>query len=156
MTDPPPTVLRDRSDRAKGQASMYREKAMADYDGRCERCGEETPVSVAQVHHQDRDRMNDNRDNLLVVCVDCHREEHYGDDPLYGVTVSLPWSLLCLLDLVVESNEYSSRSEAVARALVDHHDGDFGLLADPRDAAEAWFGDDQHTKYVTEKAYRRG
>lgn len=135
---------------------MYRSKALRDYGGNCERCGEETPVPVAQVHHIDRDRMNDNRDNLLVLCDSCHREEHYGDDPLYGVTVSMPWSLLCLLDLVVEDRGYNSRSEAVARALVDHHGGGFGLFADPRDALSAWYGDEHHAKSVAERAVRRG
>lgn len=155
MSDEPPSVLRERSSVARGQAAVYRSKAMRDYDGRCERCGDETPPSSAQVHHIDRDRANDNRDNLLVVCEPCHREEHYGDDPLYGVTVSMPLSVLCLLDLVVERRGYNSRSEAVARALVDHHDGGFGLVADPRRALPAWFADDQHTRFVAEKAYRK-
>lgn len=156
MRDPPPTVLRDRSDRALGEASAYRKKAMAGYDGRCQRCGEETPTFNIQVHHIDRDRGNDNGDNLLCLCIPCHREEHYGEDPMYGVTVSMPWSVLCLLDLVVERNGYRSRSEAVARALLDHHDGDFGLVADPRDAVAAWFNDGEHTNYVTEKQFREG
>lgn len=42
----------------------------------CERCGYAT-VEILQVHHRDRNRKNNNIDNLELICPNCHFEEHY-------------------------------------------------------------------------------
>ncbi len=42
----------------------------------CERCGY-SKYEILQVHHKDRDRVNNNLDNLLLICPNCHFEEHY-------------------------------------------------------------------------------
>ena len=42
----------------------------------CERCTY-NKYKILQVHHKDRDRNNNNLDNLELVCPNCHYEEHY-------------------------------------------------------------------------------
>ncbi len=42
----------------------------------CERCGYNKP-EILQVHHKDRDRKNNEFENLELVCPNCHAEEHY-------------------------------------------------------------------------------
>lgn len=133
---------------ASGESASYREKAKQDYNGRCDRCGEETPWEAVEVHHVDRLRSNDNRDNLENLCHECHRVEHHGDDPLWGVVVSMPRAVLELVDEAVERNGYHSRSEAVARAVVDSY-GDGGL-GSARESVICWFSDGAHTKWVSD------
>ncbi|HJZ23482.1 MAG TPA: HNH endonuclease signature motif containing protein [Candidatus Babeliales bacterium] len=43
----------------------------------CERCGFDKHEAAIIVHHKDRNRMNDNLDNLEVLCWNCHIIEHY-------------------------------------------------------------------------------
>ena len=42
----------------------------------CERCGYNKP-EILQIHHKDRNRSNNNIDNLELICPNCHFEEHY-------------------------------------------------------------------------------
>lgn len=42
----------------------------------CERCGYQK-FEILQVHHKDRDHMNNDLDNLELICPNCHYEEHY-------------------------------------------------------------------------------
>jgi len=42
----------------------------------CERCGY-NKLEILQVHHKNRDRTNNNLDNLELICPNCHYEEHY-------------------------------------------------------------------------------
>lgn len=60
-------------------------------DWQCERCGlellypglkapkEESYKRRANVHHRDRNRRNDHRSNLELLCPKCHLDEHRGD-----------------------------------------------------------------------------
>ena len=51
---------------------------------KCETCGWDNRPEVLQVHHIDRDRKNNNTDNLKVLCPNCHAIEHYDNcDGLY-------------------------------------------------------------------------
>lgn len=43
---------------------------------KCERC-DYSKIEILQVHHQDRDRNNNNLENLSLICPNCHAEEHY-------------------------------------------------------------------------------
>ena len=43
---------------------------------RCERCGYNKNSSILGVHHKDRDRNNNSKENLEVLCPNCHSEEH--------------------------------------------------------------------------------
>lgn len=42
----------------------------------CERCDYDK-YEILQVHHKDRDRNNNNIDNLELICPNCHFEEHF-------------------------------------------------------------------------------
>ncbi len=42
----------------------------------CERC-EYNKYEILQVHHKNRDRENNNLDNLELICPNCHCEEHF-------------------------------------------------------------------------------
>ncbi len=43
----------------------------------CERCGY-GGFEILQVHHKDRNRNNNDTENLELVCPNCHCEEHYA------------------------------------------------------------------------------
>lgn len=136
---------------ATGDAAGYRQKAKEDFDGRCDRCGDGVEWSDAEVHHVDRNRSNPNRDNLENLCRECHLAEHHGDDPLWGLICSLPAPVVELLDEAVERHGYHSRSEAVARAVVDRYDSeDPASFNGPVESVSCWFADDRHTKWVSD------
>lgn len=42
----------------------------------CERCGYDK-YEILQIHHKDRDRKNNDLNNLELICPNCHFEEHY-------------------------------------------------------------------------------
>jgi hypothetical protein len=42
----------------------------------CQRCGY-AKFEILQVHHKDRDKNNNNLENLELMCPNCHFEEHY-------------------------------------------------------------------------------
>jgi len=44
----------------------------------CERCGY-ARFEILQVHHKNRDRSNNNLENLELICPNCHCEEHYSE-----------------------------------------------------------------------------
>lgn len=44
----------------------------------CERCGYDNHPAAITVHHKDRNRENNNEENLEVLCYNCHAIEHYG------------------------------------------------------------------------------
>jgi len=46
---------------------------------KCEECNVEFPFSC-EVHHIDRNRENNNRDNLRVLCPNCHTLTHYKEN----------------------------------------------------------------------------
>ena len=42
----------------------------------CEICGY-NKIEILHVHHKDRNRRNNNLDNLKLICPNCHYEEHH-------------------------------------------------------------------------------
>jgi 5-methylcytosine-specific restriction endonuclease McrA len=42
---------------------------------KCEKCGYDK-YEILQIHHKDRDRGNNDLDNLELICPNCHYEEH--------------------------------------------------------------------------------
>lgn len=131
----------------------YREKARERFGGRCERCGTEVAFGDVEVHHVDRNRGNADHDNLESLCRDCHIEEHHGDDPLWGLVVSVPRPVLELVDDAVEAHGYDSRSEAVCRAVVDQYESDQdGMFGGPSESVSAWFADGAHAEWSKDRA----
>jgi hypothetical protein len=55
--------------------SSYRKLAFTHYRHCCNRCGFNN-VSALEVHHIDRNRANNNLNNLEILCANCHSIEH--------------------------------------------------------------------------------
>lgn len=56
----------------------YRRIAFSTYPSQCNRCCWNEIRSVLHVHHMDRNRKNNNADNLEILCPRCHEVEHYN------------------------------------------------------------------------------
>lgn len=57
--------------------SSYREIAFRSKERKCERCSYNKHPEILEVHHQDRNRENNTIENLLILCPNCHMEEHF-------------------------------------------------------------------------------
>lgn len=68
-----------RSDSANGRYA-YRDFAFSVYSHKCNRCGYDKYIQVLEVHHKDRNRLNNQIDNLEILCRNCHAEEHLVSD----------------------------------------------------------------------------
>lgn len=49
----------------------------------CGLCGYNKYPDILEFHHKDRDRNNNTKENIIVLCPNCHMEEHFiaGDGP---------------------------------------------------------------------------
>lgn len=45
----------------------------------CSRCGYSKVIGILQIHHADRIRHHNNRENVSLVCPNCHEEEHWAN-----------------------------------------------------------------------------
>jgi hypothetical protein len=71
---PVPWLFDYRFNNYKGlDVKSYRKKALRKYGEKCNRCD---CVDNLHVHHKDRNRKNNDIENLEVLCADCHQEEH--------------------------------------------------------------------------------
>lgn len=55
----------------------YRKIAFREYKKVCSICGYDEFPDILQVHHIDENRLNNNIENLLVVCPNCHSKIHH-------------------------------------------------------------------------------
>lgn len=58
-------------------ASNYRATALSVKEQKCERCGYDKYPEILVVHHRDRNRKNGAKENLELLCPNCHEEEHF-------------------------------------------------------------------------------
>ena len=56
-------------------SNYYRMKAIEQKGHECENCGERSEV---EVHHRDKNHCNNDLDNLIVLCPECHNTVHNG------------------------------------------------------------------------------
>ena len=61
----------DHYGNSNGKGS-YRRIAMEYYDNKCEKCGYNDHIEILQVHHIDSNRENNNIENLIILCPNCH------------------------------------------------------------------------------------
>lgn len=52
----------------------YRERAFYTYEHKCAICGWNEDEDVLQVHHIDENRQNNELDNLIILCPNCHQK----------------------------------------------------------------------------------
>lgn len=55
----------------------YWRKSLIKAVGKCEYCGYDEVLGILQIHHHDRDRSNNTRENLKLLCPNCHALDHY-------------------------------------------------------------------------------
>ena len=73
------TGLKYRIGRPKDKVKNHRARKQQLLELRgaqCERCGY-ARKEILQIHHEDRDRRNNALENLILLCPNCHAEEHY-------------------------------------------------------------------------------
>lgn len=63
-----------KKDNAHNQKAL-RVTLLSERGSTCERCSYSN-TKILQVHHKDRDRKNNSRGNLELLCPNCHYEEH--------------------------------------------------------------------------------
>ena len=58
------------------QSTQYRALAFRSYPHQCAICGyhDDDDISLLDVHHIDSDRENNDLDNLIILCPNCHRK----------------------------------------------------------------------------------
>lgn len=56
----------------------YRKKAFRNYDKCCARCGYNEHTFILEVHHVNKDRSDNDLENLEILCPNCHALEHRG------------------------------------------------------------------------------
>lgn len=60
-----------------GSGTNYRFRAFLHKEKKCEKCGWSEYPEILEVHHRDRDRSNNDLENLEVLCPTCHEIEHF-------------------------------------------------------------------------------
>jgi hypothetical protein len=64
-------------------SSNYRNIAFIYHEPKCKRCSYNQVPEILVVHHVDRDRTNNSKDNLEILCPNCHAEEHFNSKDGY-------------------------------------------------------------------------
>ena len=59
-------------------ASIYSKTAYETYKNECSICGFNILPSL-EIHHIDKNRKNGDKDNLIILCANCHCQVHYGN-----------------------------------------------------------------------------
>ena len=66
----------------KDNRNSYKLIAFRDLPRKCIRCGTED-LRVLEVHHKDKNRLNNKVENLEIVCANCHLIKHNAKIPQY-------------------------------------------------------------------------
>src|SRR6478736_9659036 len=59
----------------KSGIGSYRNKKLKSGEIKCEKCGFDKECAL-EVHHIDHNRKNNNIENLILLCANCHKIEH--------------------------------------------------------------------------------
>lgn len=74
-------ACKDKNQQVENPKRKYREKAFANLDNNCNRCGYKELKRMLDVHHIDGNRSNSRLHNLEILCVWCHALETRKDWP---------------------------------------------------------------------------
>jgi hypothetical protein len=72
------TGIKYKLNRPKDKVKTYHQlkiRLLLQRGDKCEKCGYNKP-EILQIHHKDRNRENNNLENLELICPNCHFEEH--------------------------------------------------------------------------------
>lgn len=73
-----PNVVRFGADYKHQAARRLRTRLLDERGARCEQCGYAEVPGVLELHHEDRNRRNNDGANLKVLCPTCHAVDHYA------------------------------------------------------------------------------
>lgn len=76
------TIVGDKHHNYKG--ANYRKNAMSTNETKCVVCGWDDDIRILEVHHKDENRLNNDIDNLVILCPTCHRKITLGYYKLDG------------------------------------------------------------------------
>lgn len=62
----------------KAKIGPYRRMAFDKYEHKCVCCGWNKDERILEVHHRDRNRLNNNIENLVILCSICHSGLNWG------------------------------------------------------------------------------
>ena len=68
--------IQKKSRNRHGKSKHYNNRRLVLSVSKCEICGYKKNSSILGVHHMDKNRMNNDRSNLKVLCPNCHSLEH--------------------------------------------------------------------------------
>ena len=78
-------MCNNRNKRSYGKSARFMEKQFSAYKdsvgNTCEICGSKENI---QLHHKDGDYQNNNVDNFMALCSECHHKQHGGDKKFTG------------------------------------------------------------------------
>jgi len=102
----------------------YRDALVKLLGSECQQCGVDRNERALHIHHQDRDKHNNDPSNLMLVCTRCHYHQH--DDERYGgldyhveVLEESIQSLSRELSNIRENNSGDERKRKERTALLD-------------------------------------
>lgn|SRR3990167_2670619 len=68
-------ILKNNKKRHK-KSSHYDKRRLIASIGRCELCGYKEHAEILGIHHKDKNHINNNKDNLIILCPMCHSLAH--------------------------------------------------------------------------------
>ena len=74
-----PNFIRFNEDTFIGTCLSWWQKYLKKKVGKCEKCGYNKHIELLEVHHLDKNKKNNTRDNLKLFCPNCHEEWHLLD-----------------------------------------------------------------------------
>jgi hypothetical protein len=72
-----PNIVRFGSDYKHQESRRLRGRLLDERGARCEWCGYSEVAGVLEIHHEDRNRRNNDKANLKILCPTCHAVDHY-------------------------------------------------------------------------------
>lgn len=61
----------------RGKTREWWKRYLTETVGKCERCGYMEYPGILEIHHVDRNKRRNRRDNILLLCPTCHDVDHY-------------------------------------------------------------------------------